>query len=101
MNNRTNPLDLAKIRRLYDSVEDKGAFVRETKINLPTLTNMLNGKTIPTVPLIATFAAWFDLPCGALFKDYDKYQRENGYSFNRRKYSNALVLKDAVLLYNE
>lgn len=101
MNNRTNPLDLNKMNILYDSVEQKSAFIKGTGINLPTLRNMLNGDSVPSVAIVASFAKWFGLPCGAMFLDYSEHCGNISDAVSAAsRYSDVLYLKDAVLFYN-
>lgn len=98
---RDSPLDLERMNRMYDSLPDKALFLRETGINLSTLRNALNGVSNPTVGLVAAFAGWFGVPCGSLFADYGKYHNAEERAAALGKFSKTVVLKDAVLFYNE
>ena len=96
-----NPLNLDLMRSLYRSVGNKGQFLKETGITKSALLYVLEGRNLPSVRTIASFAEYFKIPCGRLFSDYEKYHSIGGFAENMKKYNKSVVLSDAVLFYND
>ena len=94
-------MDLAKLKMLYNSVEDKKSFFAATGISASAFHYILKGVTSPTANTIVKIAEYFSIPCGALFKDYDRYKNNATIANNNRKYQHTLVLKDALIFYND
>ena len=90
-----NPLDLKKMKSLYDSLEDKQDFLDKTGLTRSALLEALKGNTSPTVRTLHVFASFFGLRCTDLFKD------NKPYSFGKTRYAKCLKLKDSVVLYND
>ena len=90
-----NPLDLKKMKSLYDSLDDKQEFIDKTGLTRSALLEAIKGNTSPTVRTLQVFASYFGLRCTDLFKD------NRPYSFSGKRYSKCLKLKDSVVLYNE
>lgn len=96
-----NPLNLDLMRSLYRSVGNKGQFLESTGITKSALHYVLEGRNMPSVKTIASFANYFGIPCGMLFSDYEKYHSIGGFAENMKKYNKSLALSDAVIFYND
>lgn len=89
------------MRSLYNNVNRKKDFLDSTGITLSALHYVLDGKTTPNVKMISAFASYFNMPCGAMFLDYSKYHENNTMAPDMKTYEKFVILKDAIVLYNE
>ena len=90
-----SPLDIEKMKKLYDSLDDKQAFIDNTGLTRSALLETLKGNTSPTIRTIQAFASFFNMRCAELFKD------NKPYSYDGKPFSKCLELKDCVVLYND
>ncbi len=91
-------LDLAKIRSLYEALNPKSDFHEKTGISRSVFRYIMIGQTSPTASTIQKIASYFKVSCGYLFSDYEEFRHKDNY---KQSYQKSLVIKDAVIFFNE
>lgn len=92
-------MDLNKLKLLYKTVDNKSDFYKKTELDVSTISAILNGKTLPTVPTLEKMAKYFNVPVGYFFEDYED-------NLNRLLKNNIPVFKkiqkieDGILMFN-
>lgn len=94
-------INLLKLRRLYNKINNKKRFYELTGLTPSAMKYILDGNTTPTAKTISLIANFFNIPSGYLFNDYEKWHSEETYRILDETYKHCMRIGSAVIFYND